>query len=86
MTVKMSFLAAAFLAGAGQLLSPRAQTAAAGWETAAPRGEIRPSFDYKPSGGRDDHGAWIIAADAREGLDGFWTRSFPVQGGQYYRF
>ena len=82
----MSFLAAAFLAVAGQLLSPRAQTAAAGWETAAPRAEIRPSFDYKPNGGRDGRGAWIISADAREGLDGFWIRSFPVQGGQYYRF
>ncbi len=28
----------------------------------------------------------IIRADGREGLDGLWTKSFPVSGGKYYRF
>ena len=26
-------------------------------------------------------GAFIIQTDQRDGLDGFWKRSFPVEGG-----
>lgn len=57
-----------------------------GWETAAPRDELRPRFDYVPKGGRDGKGAFVITHDQREGLDGYWTRTFAVQGGQSYRF
>jgi predicted amidohydrolase len=57
-----------------------------GWQTAAPREEIRPAFAYDAQGGRDGAGALIIQADARTGLHGFWTKSFPVQGGRHYRF
>lgn len=56
------------------------------WQPAAPRDEIRPAFDYDSTGGRSRNGALIIQHDAREGLDGFWTKTFPVQGGRYYRF
>ena len=28
----------------------------------------------------------MVRADAREGLDGCWTRSYPVEGGKHYRF
>lgn len=28
----------------------------------------------------------IISHDDREGLDGYWTRTFPVEGSRYYRF
>jgi predicted amidohydrolase len=28
----------------------------------------------------------MIRADARPGLDGYWTKTFPVKGGQHYRF
>jgi predicted amidohydrolase len=57
-----------------------------GWTSAAPRDEIRPAFEFKKNGGPAGHGSLIIRADNREGLDGHWTKTFPVKGGQYYRF
>ena len=57
-----------------------------GWQTASPRDEIRPSFRYDARGGRSGKGAFVIEADDREGLDGFWTTTMPVKGGCYYRF
>jgi predicted amidohydrolase len=57
-----------------------------GWTTAAPREEIRPAFTYEPAGGPDGKGALAIRADRREGLDGCWTKTFPVAGGKHYRF
>ncbi|MCS6975493.1 MAG: carbon-nitrogen hydrolase family protein [Gemmatales bacterium] len=57
-----------------------------GWKTRAPRDEIRPSFDYLPSGGPDNRGAFVIRHDEREGLHGWWEKTFPVQGGRHYRF
>ncbi|MBI2949207.1 MAG: carbon-nitrogen hydrolase family protein [Verrucomicrobia bacterium] len=57
-----------------------------GWKSAAPRAEISPSFDHKLGGGRDGKGMLTIQHDARAGLDGYWTKTFPVQGGHYYRF
>lgn len=53
-----------------------------GWTVNAPRDEIRPEFfiaSERPL-------RLGIRADARPGLLGYWTRSFPVQGGEYYRF
>ncbi len=60
--------------------------AADGWTTAAPRDEIRPTFAREDSGGVDGRGSLVIRADRREGLDGWWTRTFPVVGGRTYRF
>lgn len=57
-----------------------------GWAPAAPRDEIRPEFSHDPQGGRDGTGGLVIQADDREGLDGYWTRTFPVVGGRWYRF
>src|SRR5579862_8887664 len=57
-----------------------------GWQTAAPRDEIRPAFTCDLQGGPDGQGALIIEADRREGLDGSWIRAFPVIGGRPYRF
>jgi predicted amidohydrolase len=57
-----------------------------GWRACAPRDEIRPAFAYEPHGGPDSAGAFVIRADAREGLDGAWTTTLPVIGGGYYRF
>jgi predicted amidohydrolase len=56
------------------------------WHTAAPRPEITPAFSFDAKGGADGQGCFVIRADAREGLDGYWTRSFPVSGGKTYRF
>ena len=60
--------------------------APAGWSSASPREEIRPQFAYETSGGRRGQGALIIQHDERAGLDGYWTRTFPVTGGRFYRF
>ncbi|HEY7425817.1 MAG TPA: carbon-nitrogen hydrolase family protein [Gemmataceae bacterium] len=61
-------------------------TAPDGWQTAAPRDELRPQFSYTAKAGRDGKGALVITHDRREGLDGYWTRTFPVQGGRFYHF
>ncbi len=66
--------------------SPPVQFSPTGWQTAAPRDEIRPQFAYLPNGGRDGKGSFVIAADEREGLDGCWMKTFTVTGGRYYRF
>ena len=57
-----------------------------GWTTAAPREEIKPVFAFDPQAGPDHRGCFIIESDAREGLVGRWTKTFPVRGGQHYRF
>ena len=57
-----------------------------GWEAAAPRDEIRPRFSFEPSGGHREAPRLIIEADGREGLDGYWSRSFPVHGREFFEF
>jgi predicted amidohydrolase len=82
-------LAAAFLvlmAGRASGADTPPAHAPDGWATAAPREEIRPQFAYEPSGGLDGQAAFVIRADRREGLDGWWARTFPVAGGKHYRF
>jgi len=34
----------------------------------------------------NDQGSLIITHDEREGLDGWFQKEFPVQGGGFYRF
>src|SRR5580765_4750496 len=70
----------------GAIASSSALDAPAGWRTASPREEIRPDFAFDQRGGRSGKGEWIIKHDTRAGLDGFWIKTFPVQGGHYYRF
>ncbi|MFO0808592.1 MAG: carbon-nitrogen hydrolase family protein [Gemmataceae bacterium] len=57
----------------------------AGWTTQSPRAEIRPAFAFDPHGGPRQTGSWIVTHDRREGLDGWFQKSFPVTGGEYYR-
>jgi predicted amidohydrolase len=57
-----------------------------GWSTRAPRDEIRPAFAYRPEGGPDRRGSFVIEADHREGLIGCWEKTFPVRGGRSYKF
>lgn len=57
-----------------------------GWRAAAPREEIRPQFRYHPQGGKDGKGGLLIVADDREGLDGYWTKTFAINRGKTYRF
>jgi predicted amidohydrolase len=63
-----------------------ADDALAGWEPASPREEIRPEFDIDTADGPQGRPALMIRADAREGLDGCWKRTFPVTAGRHYRF
>jgi predicted amidohydrolase len=57
-----------------------------GWQVNAPRDEIRPRFAFDASGGPQRNGSLTIEADAREGLHGYWTKTFSVKGGQWYQF
>jgi predicted amidohydrolase len=87
LTLLLSPAICLLLAGEPPRAQPVSPTAAPPhWQAAAPRDEIRPQFRYEPQGGRSGQGGLIIEADEREGLDGYWTRSFPVQGGHYYQF
>jgi len=57
-----------------------------GWSAHAPRDEVRPTFSYRPDGGPDRKGSFLIEADGREGLFGHWQKTCPVTGGRNYRF
>jgi len=56
------------------------------WTTVAPREEIRPQFQQIETGGKSGHGALVIRADEREGLHGWWQKTFSVVPGKHYRF
>src|SRR5262249_38645847 len=58
----------------------------AGWEPASPRDEIRPQFSFDAKGGPKGAGCLSITADDREGLHGYWQKTFPITGGRHYRF
>lgn len=57
-----------------------------GWNTSSPREELKPQFEFKATGGYRDGPRWIIAADERPGLIGWWETQVPIEGGQAYRF
>src|SRR6185436_13584309 len=76
----------AAVASRAESRSPGSGDAPPGWKTAAPREEIRPEFLFESSGGRRGAGAFVIQHDQRDGLDGWWTKTFPVKGGHFYRF
>lgn len=57
-----------------------------GWSAQSPRDEVKPRFRFNPAGGPKGKGSFVIAADERAGLIGYWEKTFPVQGGQDYRF
>jgi predicted amidohydrolase len=57
-----------------------------GWSASALRTEVRPDFQIEPGGGPGGLPCLSIRADSREGLDGCWTRTFPIVGGEHYRF
>ena len=77
---------AILLLGSVLMLSAADSAPPAGWTAEAIRPEVRPKFTYSPEGGAHGGGALVIETDTRDGLDGYWKRSFPVEGGRYYRF
>lgn len=57
-----------------------------GWTMESPREEVRPHFAYDPAGGPEGKGRFVLSADGRKGLIGHWKKTFPIEGGHYYRF
>jgi predicted amidohydrolase len=57
-----------------------------GWLKKWPRDELRPEFAYDSTGGPTRAGSLIIRTGDQSGLDGHWTRKFPIEGGRWYRF
>ena len=57
-----------------------------GWTTVSPRDEIHPAFSYEPKGGPKQAGSFVVTHDQRDGLDGWFQKSFPVTGGEFYSF
>ncbi len=57
-----------------------------GWKTLSPRDELRPKFSFDPTGGPKKDGSFVITHDDREGLHGWFQKSFPVAGGKHYQF
>src|SRR2546425_13370233 len=80
----LSYLASFGLLGAGGAPEPPNETA--DWQSASPRDEIRPKFEFKQEGGPAGGGGPIIRADEGEGVDGHLVKNFSVQGGPYYHF
>jgi hypothetical protein len=54
------------------------------WQPMAVRDEIRPQFQVRTNsaGGPE----LIIKSDAREGQEGWWSKTLTIEGGKYYRF
>ncbi|HET6426369.1 MAG TPA: carbon-nitrogen hydrolase family protein, partial [Planctomycetaceae bacterium] len=65
-------LTTAAVSGAGEPALPE------GWKAMSPREEIRPAFSFEAQGGPHQRGSLVITHDAREGLDGWYQREFPV--------
>ena len=57
-----------------------------GWATVAQRSEIAPEFLFHPKGGPDGQGSLVTRSDSREGLTGYWKKTFPVEGTKSYKF
>jgi predicted amidohydrolase len=68
------------------LLATSLAPASENWQPGAPREEVRPGFRQVAGGGVDGSDLFVIEADARHGLHGFWRKAFPVQGGNFYEF
>jgi predicted amidohydrolase len=79
-------LALALAAAPGARALEPGAAAPEGWTARSPRDEIRPAFEFRPDGGPDHGGSFVIEADDRAGLFGWWEKSLPVQGGRWYRF
>lgn len=58
----------------------------AGWTFVSPREEIRPEFTFVSDGGPHGAGSFVIEADQREGLFGWWEKTFEIEGGKFYQF
>jgi predicted amidohydrolase len=84
-TIRTSQIAALGLAWLSLVVAATAGEPKNGWESQAPRDEIRPDFNYEPASA-DSGERLVISHSQREGLDGWWSKSFPVTGKTAIRF
>ncbi len=86
MKLILRFLQFSVLAFATHLPVDAADTDYLGWSMVSPRDEIRPKFSSDPRGNEQGARSLVITHDQREGLDGWFQKSFTVNGGDFYRF
>jgi predicted amidohydrolase len=82
----LALLFAALVASPLNLAFTAEPAAPEGWIAKSPRDEIRPAFSYLPQGGPQQSGSLALEADQREGLFGWWEKTFEVAGGKWYKF
>jgi predicted amidohydrolase len=56
------------------------------WQQVSPRNEIRPEFSVEERSATGEPIVLKISSDNLAAIDGAWVRSFPVEGGAFYRF
>ena len=78
----LSLLSCGFLLAAARAGTPLP----GGWQAVSPRDEIRPAFSFEPAGGPAGSGSFTVTHDRRSGLDGWFQKTFSVEGGGCYRF
>src|SRR5262245_11552318 len=78
-------LVGASLAAATRPSGAGADPDSGGWTAGAPRDEIRPEFACETGDGPGCPTTLVIRAGRRDGVDGYWTKAFPVTGGRHYR-
>jgi len=76
-------LSASFVLADQQNLVIEANSA---WTARSPRDEIRPQFTTTADGGPSNGACLVITHDDREGLDGWFQKSFDISGGETYCF
>jgi predicted amidohydrolase len=67
-------------------LSTNATDLASEWKPVAVRDEIRPTFKIDQTGGPSHHGSLIIVGADNDGTEGHCDKTFPVEGGKFYKF
>ncbi len=65
--------------------SLRASEAPEGWESAPVREEMQVHFAFNAGRGPNGRGEWVIELEG-PGDQGYWHKTFPVEGGKTYRF
>ncbi len=75
---------AAFLATLATV--PASEPDQDGWSFASPREELRPQFGYLTPDRPTGQPSLTVTMDGRPGLQGFWRKTFPIEGGKHYHF
>lgn len=69
------------IAAMGAVVSQAADELPEGWELKTPRAELAVEGRYD-----DATDTWHLAAPDREGMNGFWEKTFTIEGGKPVRF